>query len=40
MNYAVEMGSDVMMHIPSFSKDCFRYSNLIGGYTDKQTAWR
>jgi hypothetical protein len=35
MKYAVEMGSG-----DEFDEDWFRHSNLIGGFTDTQAAWR
>jgi hypothetical protein len=31
MKYAVEMGSGAMIYTPTFSKDRFRDSKLIGG---------
>jgi hypothetical protein len=37
MNYAVEMGSDAMIYIPSFIKTGSGIQKLIGG--DSQTAW-
>jgi hypothetical protein len=37
MNYAVEMGSDAMIHIQSFFKDWFRHSKVDwGGYADTE----
>jgi hypothetical protein len=41
MKYAVEMGSDSMIYIPSFIKIGSRIQKLLGGggYTDTQTAW-
>jgi hypothetical protein len=38
MNYAVEMGSGVMIYIPVFIKIGSRIQKLVGGYTDTQTA--
>jgi hypothetical protein len=43
MKYAFEMGSDAMMHIPSFIEIGSAIQKLIGGIhtpTDTQTAWR
>jgi hypothetical protein len=40
MKYAVEMGSGVMIYIPSFIKSGSGIQNLIGGYTDTQTDGR
>jgi hypothetical protein len=37
MKYAVEMGSGVMIYIPSFIKINSGIQKLIGGYTDTQT---
>jgi hypothetical protein len=34
MKYAVEMGSDIMICIPSFIKIVSAIQNLTGGYTD------
>jgi hypothetical protein len=34
MKYAVEMGSDTTINIPEFHKDWFRYSKMMGGFTD------
>jgi hypothetical protein len=40
MRYAVEMGSGVMIYIPSFIKTGSAIQKLIEGHTDTQTAWR
>jgi hypothetical protein len=40
MKYAVEMGSDAMMYIPSYIKICSGIQKLIAGFTDTQTAQR
>jgi hypothetical protein len=40
MKYAIEMGSGVMIYIPSFIKIGSGIQKLIGGYTDTQTDWR
>jgi hypothetical protein len=40
MKYAVEMGSGVMIYIPSFIKIGLGIQKLIGGYTDTQTDGR
>jgi hypothetical protein len=41
MKYAVEIGSDAIIYIPSFIKIGSAIQKLIGGYTDTQTpAWR
>jgi hypothetical protein len=41
MNYAAEMGSGVMIYIPSFIEIVSGVQKLmVGGYTDTQTAWR
>jgi hypothetical protein len=37
MKYAVEMGSGVMIYIPSFTKIGSGIHKLIGGYTDTHT---
>jgi hypothetical protein len=38
MCYAAEMGSGVMIYIPSFIKDWFRHSKVVrGGYTYRPT---
>jgi hypothetical protein len=39
MKYAVEVGSGVMIYIPSFIKITSAIQKLMGGYTDTQTAW-
>jgi hypothetical protein len=41
MNYAVEMGSGVMIYIPGFMKTGSGIQKLLGGdtHTDTQTAW-
>jgi hypothetical protein len=36
MKYAVEMGSDSVIYIPSFIKIGSGIQNLFGGYTDGQ----
>jgi hypothetical protein len=38
MKYAVEMGSDAMIYIPSFMKIGSGIQKLIGVYRDTQTA--
>jgi hypothetical protein len=40
MKYAVEMGSGVMIYIPSFIKIGSGIQKFIGGYTDTQTDGR
>jgi hypothetical protein len=40
MKYAVEMGSGVMIYIPSFIKIRSGIQNLIEAYTDTQTDGR
>jgi hypothetical protein len=35
MEYAVEMGSDAMIYIPTFTKIRSGLQKLIGGYTDR-----
>jgi hypothetical protein len=43
MKYAIEMGSDAMIYIPSFMKIDSAVQKLIGGihrHTDAQIAWR
>jgi hypothetical protein len=39
MKQAVEMGSDAMIYIPSFTKTGSAILNLKWGYTDTQAAW-
>jgi hypothetical protein len=40
MKYAVEMGSGIMVYIPSFIKIGSGIQKLIGGgFSDTQTAW-
>jgi hypothetical protein len=39
MKFAVEIGSCVIIYIPSFIKNWFSHSEVnVGGYTDTQTA--
>jgi hypothetical protein len=40
MKYSVEMGSCVMIYIPSFIKIGSGIQKVMGGYLDTQTAWR
>jgi hypothetical protein len=40
MNHAVEMGSGVMIYIPSFINIGSGIQKLMGGNKDTQTAWR
>jgi hypothetical protein len=40
MKYTVEMGSGAMMHISSLIKIGSGIQKLIGGFADRQTAWR
>jgi hypothetical protein len=40
MKYAVEMGSGIMLYIPSFIKIGSGIRKLMGGGTQTQTAWR
>jgi hypothetical protein len=40
MKYAAEMGSCIMIHIPSFIKIGSGIQKLKGEYTDTQTTWR
>jgi hypothetical protein len=39
VKYAVEMGSDAMMYIPSFIMIDLGIQKLIRGFIDTQTAW-
>jgi hypothetical protein len=39
MKYPVEMGSDAMVFVPCFIMIGSDIQELIGGYTDTQTAW-
>jgi hypothetical protein len=39
MNYAVEMGSDALIYAYSFIKIGADIKNVMGEYTDTQTAW-
>jgi hypothetical protein len=39
MQYAVDMGSDAMIHIPSLIKIDSAIQKMSGGYTDTQRAW-
>jgi hypothetical protein len=41
MKYAVEMGSDAVIHIPTFTRIGSGIQKLFGrGNTDTQTGWR
>jgi hypothetical protein len=35
MKYAVDMGSGVMIYVPSFIKICSGIEKLMGGYTER-----
>jgi hypothetical protein len=39
MKYAVEMGSDTMIYIPSFIKIVSGIQKLMGGGIHRHTAW-
>jgi hypothetical protein len=40
MKYATEIGSDAMMYRPSFLKICSAIHKMMGGWGDRQRAYR